>query len=49
MSEVEARAGGRLTTLGFTDRIAELLAASDVLITKPALARWPRLSIPECR
>jgi 1,2-diacylglycerol 3-beta-galactosyltransferase len=35
MSAVEARAGGRLTTLGFTDRIAELLAASDVLVTKP--------------
>jgi UDP-N-acetylglucosamine:LPS N-acetylglucosamine transferase len=33
--EVEGRASGRLTTLGFTDRIAELLAASDLLVTKP--------------
>jgi len=35
MAEVEARADGRLTTLGFSDRIAELLAASDLLVTKP--------------
>ncbi len=35
VTEIEARAGGRLTTLGFTDRIAELLAASDLLVTKP--------------
>ena len=35
MSELESRAGGRLTTLGFSDRIAELLAASDLLVTKP--------------
>jgi len=27
--------GGRLHTLGFTDRVAELMAASDVLVTKP--------------
>jgi UDP-N-acetylglucosamine:LPS N-acetylglucosamine transferase len=35
MREVEGRAGGRLTSLGFSDRIAELLAASDLLVTKP--------------
>jgi UDP-N-acetylglucosamine:LPS N-acetylglucosamine transferase len=35
LAPVEARAGGRLARLGFTDRVAELLAASDVLVTKP--------------
>ncbi len=35
MRELEARAEGRLTRLGFTDRIAELLAGSDLLVTKP--------------
>jgi UDP-N-acetylglucosamine:LPS N-acetylglucosamine transferase len=35
MGAVEARAQGRLTSLGFTDRVAELLAASDLLVTKP--------------
>ncbi len=35
MTEVETRARGRLTTLGFSDRVAELLAASDLLVTKP--------------
>jgi 1,2-diacylglycerol 3-beta-galactosyltransferase len=28
-------AGGRLHVLGFTDRVAQLMAASDVLVTKP--------------
>jgi UDP-N-acetylglucosamine:LPS N-acetylglucosamine transferase len=31
----EARSGGRLARFGFTDRVAELLAASDLLVTKP--------------
>jgi UDP-N-acetylglucosamine:LPS N-acetylglucosamine transferase len=35
LAPVEARAGGRLVRLGFTDRVAEILAASDVLVTKP--------------
>jgi 1,2-diacylglycerol 3-beta-galactosyltransferase len=35
LAPVEARAGGRLARLGFTDRVAELLAASDLLVTKP--------------
>jgi UDP-N-acetylglucosamine:LPS N-acetylglucosamine transferase len=35
MAAIEARSSGRLTALGFTDRIAELLAASDLLVTKP--------------
>ena len=35
LGPLEARAGGRLVRLGFTDRIAELLAASDLLVTKP--------------
>jgi 1,2-diacylglycerol 3-beta-galactosyltransferase len=30
-----AGAGSRLTRFGFTDRVAELLAASDLLVTKP--------------
>jgi 1,2-diacylglycerol 3-beta-galactosyltransferase len=30
-----AASGGRLHALGFTDRIADLMAASDVLVTKP--------------
>jgi len=32
---VKAAAGNRLTLLGFTDRVPELLAASDLLLTKP--------------
>jgi len=32
---LEARHPGRLRRLGFTDRVAELMAASDVLVTKP--------------
>ena len=35
LGPLEARAGGRLVRLGFTDRVAELLAASDLLVTKP--------------
>jgi 1,2-diacylglycerol 3-beta-galactosyltransferase len=35
LAPIEARAGGRLVRLGFTDRVAELLAASDLLVTKP--------------
>jgi 1,2-diacylglycerol 3-beta-galactosyltransferase len=35
LAPLEARAAGRLVRLGFTDRVAELLAASDVLVTKP--------------
>lgn len=35
MAAVEAAALGRLTRLGFTDRIPDLLGAADVLLTKP--------------
>jgi UDP-N-acetylglucosamine:LPS N-acetylglucosamine transferase len=35
LAPLESRAGGRLVRLGFTDRVAELLAASDLLVTKP--------------
>jgi 1,2-diacylglycerol 3-beta-galactosyltransferase len=35
LAPIEAGAGGRLLRFGFTDRIAELLAASDLLVTKP--------------
>jgi hypothetical protein len=35
LAPVEAGAGGRLLRLGFTDRVAEILAASDLLVTKP--------------
>jgi 1,2-diacylglycerol 3-beta-galactosyltransferase len=35
LGPLEARTGGRLVRLGFTDRVAEILAASDVLVTKP--------------
>ena len=35
MAAVEAAALGRLHRLGFTDRIPDLLAASDLLLTKP--------------
>jgi len=30
-----ARAGGRMAALGFTDRVADVLEATDVLVTKP--------------
>jgi len=35
LAALEGEAKGRLTRLGFTDRVAELLAASDLLVTKP--------------
>jgi UDP-N-acetylglucosamine:LPS N-acetylglucosamine transferase len=35
LAPLEARHPGRLRRLGFTDRVAELMAASDVLATKP--------------
>jgi hypothetical protein len=35
LAPLEARAAGRLVRLGFTDHVAELLAASDLLVTKP--------------
>jgi UDP-N-acetylglucosamine:LPS N-acetylglucosamine transferase len=35
LGPLETRAGGRLVRLGFTDRVPELLAASDLLVTKP--------------
>ncbi len=35
LASLDAEAEGRLTRLGFTDRVAELLAASDLLVTKP--------------
>ena len=35
LAPLESRAGGRLRRLGFTDRVAPLMAASDVLVTKP--------------
>jgi hypothetical protein len=35
LAPLETRAPGRLVRLGFTDRVAELLAASDLLVTKP--------------
>jgi UDP-N-acetylglucosamine:LPS N-acetylglucosamine transferase len=34
LAPLEAAAGGRLRRLGFTDRVGDYLAASDVLITK---------------
>jgi 1,2-diacylglycerol 3-beta-galactosyltransferase len=35
LAPLDAASGGRLVRLGFTDRVAELLAASDLLVTKP--------------
>ena len=35
LAPLEAGSGGRLRPFGFTDRVAELMAASDVLATKP--------------
>lgn len=35
LGEMEAQAGGRLRRIGFTDRVAEYLAACDLLVTKP--------------
>jgi UDP-N-acetylglucosamine:LPS N-acetylglucosamine transferase len=33
--ELAGKAGGRLAALGFTDRVADVLEATDVLVTKP--------------
>jgi hypothetical protein len=35
LAEIEARSGGRLHRVGFTRRVADYLAAADVLVTKP--------------
>jgi UDP-N-acetylglucosamine:LPS N-acetylglucosamine transferase len=35
LQALAARAGGRLYPVGFTDRVAELMAGSDLLVTKP--------------
>jgi 1,2-diacylglycerol 3-beta-galactosyltransferase len=35
LAPLESRSGGRLRRFSFTDRVAELLAASDLLVTKP--------------
>jgi len=35
LAPLEAGSSGRLRTFGFTDRVADLMAASDVLATKP--------------
>jgi glycosyltransferase involved in cell wall biosynthesis len=35
MAPLHARSPGRLLRFGFTDKVAELLAASDLLVTKP--------------
>jgi len=35
LSAIAGKAGGRLFPVGFTDRVADFMAASDLLITKP--------------
>jgi 1,2-diacylglycerol 3-beta-galactosyltransferase len=35
LAPLDALSGGRLKRFGFTDRVSELLAASDLLVTKP--------------
>jgi 1,2-diacylglycerol 3-beta-galactosyltransferase len=35
LTSLAARSAGRLAALGFTDRVADVLAAADVLVTKP--------------
>jgi len=35
LTTLAARSAGRLAALGFTDRVADVLAAADVLVTKP--------------
>jgi 1,2-diacylglycerol 3-beta-galactosyltransferase len=35
LAPLDAESGGRLRRFGFTDRVAELLAAADLLVTKP--------------
>jgi len=49
LGRVASRAGDRLHAFGFTDRVAELLAASDLLVTKPgpgSLAEAFQLGVP---
>jgi UDP-N-acetylglucosamine:LPS N-acetylglucosamine transferase len=49
MAAVEARSGGRLRRFGFTDRVADLMAACDVLLTKPgpgSLAEALHMQVP---
>jgi UDP-N-acetylglucosamine:LPS N-acetylglucosamine transferase len=38
LAPLEAASSGRLARFGFTDRVSELLAASDLLVTKPGPA-----------
>jgi 1,2-diacylglycerol 3-beta-galactosyltransferase len=35
LAPLEARAGGRFHRVGFTDRVADFMAAADLLVTKP--------------
>lgn len=35
LAALAAKAGGRLVPVGFTDRVADFMAASDLLVTKP--------------
>src|SRR5262245_17981924 len=35
LAPLEARANGRFHRIGFTDRVADFMAAADVLVTKP--------------
>jgi 1,2-diacylglycerol 3-beta-galactosyltransferase len=47
--DLERRSNGRLLALGFTDRVAPLLAASDLLVTKPgpaSLAEAFQMGVP---
>jgi 1,2-diacylglycerol 3-beta-galactosyltransferase len=49
LAPLEARSSGRLHTFGFTDRVADLMAASDVLVTKPgpgSLAEATQQQVP---
>jgi 1,2-diacylglycerol 3-beta-galactosyltransferase len=49
VKDLERRSNGRLLALGFTDRVAPLLAASDLLVTKPgpaSLAEAFQMGVP---
>jgi 1,2-diacylglycerol 3-beta-galactosyltransferase len=49
LARAEAAAAGRLKRIGFTDRVSELMAACDVLVTKPGpgtLAEAFHLCVP---
>lgn len=49
VTRVAEASGGRLTALGFSDRVADLMAACDLLVTKPgpgSLAEAFHLQIP---